>query len=236
MASLRRRWTALAARAGAAKPPALLEPADDPVMAMLRERPAGSWEQVLLDHRASAEALQRRCADELPELADRIAWQPRRDWEPAFADLREQLLEALEPDVALAGGGWIRIEATTALTAIDVNSGEAAGAGGPGALRRVNEAAAQAIARQLRLRNIGGLVVIDFIDMESRRDRAAVAEALRQAVAGDPQTCAVGPMSGFGLVEMTRRRRGRSLADSFAEACPTCAGSGRVTRRDPLLM
>jgi ribonuclease G len=236
MAALRRRWAAIAARAGMAKPPALLEPADDPVMAMLRERPAGSWAQVLLDHRASAEALQRRCAEELPDLADRIAWQPRRDWEPVFADLREQLLEALEPDVPLAGGGWIRIEATTALTAIDVNSGDVGGAGGTGALRRVNEAAAQAIARQLRLRNIGGLVVIDFIDMESRRERGTVAEALRRALARDPAPCTVGAMSGFGLVEMTRRRRGRSLSETFAEACPTCAGSGRVTRRDPLLM
>jgi Rne/Rng family ribonuclease len=236
MARLRTRWAAIAARAAAARPPALLEPADDPVMALLRERPPGSWEAVVLDHRATAEALQRRCAEELPELTGRIAWRPRRDWQPELDQLREQLLEALEPDVPLPGGGWIRIEPTTALTAVDVNSGEAGGAAGPSALRRVNEAAAQAIARQLRLRNIGGLVVIDFIDMESRRERTAVAETLRQALAADPVPCTVGAMSGLGLVEMTRRRRGRSLAESFTEPCPTCGGTGRVTRRDPLLM
>lgn len=234
MARLRGRWAAIGARAAAAKPPALLEPADDPVMAMLRERPPEGWAAVVLDHRATAEALQRRCAEELPELAGKIAWQPRRDWQPDFGVLREQLLEALEPDLPLPGGGWIRIEPTTALTAIDVNSGD--GVGGAAALRRVNEAAARSVARQLRLRNIGGLVVIDFIDMESRRDRMAVAEALRQALAADPAPCAVGAMSGFGLVEMTRRRRGRSLVESFTASCPTCAGIGRVTRRDPLLM
>ncbi|MFO1057909.1 MAG: ribonuclease E/G [Dongiaceae bacterium] len=236
MARLRARAAALAARAAAARPPALLEPADDPVMAMLRERPPGFWEAVLLDHRATADALQRHCAEALPELADRIAWQPRRDWQPDFAQLREQLLEALEPDVALPGGGWIRIEATSALTAIDVDSGGAGGPGGAGALQRVNEAAARAVARQLRLRNIGGLVAIDFIDMEQRRARAAVTEALRRALADDPAAPTVGAMSGFGLVEVTRRRRGRSLAESFTEPCAACGGSGRVTRRDPLLM
>jgi ribonuclease E len=235
-ARLRARSAAIAARAAAARPPALLEPADDPLIALLRERPPEHWQAVLLDHRATAEALQRRCAEEMPVLAARIAWQPRRDWQPGFEALREQLLEALEPDVALPGGGWIRIETTTALTAIDVNSGAAAGPAGAKAVQRLNEAAARAIARQLRLRNIGGLVAIDFIDMESRRARSAVVDALRRDLALDPAPIAVGPMSGFGLVELTRRRRGRSLAESFTEPCAACAGSGRVTRRDPLLM
>jgi len=151
--------------------------------------------------------------------------------------MREHLLEALEDDVTPPGGGWLRIETGSAATLIDVNSGDAtSGAGGPeAAFLGINQAAARAIARQLLLRNIGGLVVIDFIDLESRRGRRSVTATLREALAEDPAPWSIGEMSARGLVELTRRRRGQSLREAFTEACPHCGGSGRAMKRDPLL-
>ena len=237
MTRLRARWAAILAKAEAARPPALLLAADDLVLAMLRDRPAASWSEVVFDHRASAERLQQQCADELPLAPARICYRPRREWNPEFALMREQLLEALDEDVTLPSGGWLRIESGSAATLIDVNSGsgEAEAGNAEAAFLRINQAAARAIARQLRLRNIGGIVVVDFIDLAARRARRQVVEALRQALAGDPAPCTVGEMSALGLVELTRRRRGRSLRESFTEACGQCGGSGRVVRRDPLL-
>jgi len=191
----------------------------------------------VLDHRASAERLQAACAAALPLPPERIVYQPRREWVPEFSEMREQLMEALEEDVTLPTGGWLRIETASAATLIDVNSGDATSGGGSpeAAFLRINQAAARAIARQLRLRNIGGLVVVDFIDLESRRGRRSVTATLREALAADPAPWSIGEMSGLGLVELTRRRRGRSLREAFTEACAHCGGSGRAMKRDPLL-
>ena len=237
MARLRERWTAIRAKADGARPPVSLAGADDLVFAMLRDRPAAHWSEIVLDHRGSAERLQAACAAALPLPIERIHYRPRREWVPEFGEMREQLLEALEDDVTLPTGGWLRIETGSAATLIDVNSGDAtSGAGSPGAaFLRINQAAARAIARQLRLRNIGGLVVVDFIDLESRRGRRSVTATLREALAADPSPWSIGEMSGLGLVELTRRRRGQSLREAFTEACPHCGGSGRAVKRDPLL-
>jgi len=237
VARLRARWTAIRAKADGARPPALLAAADDPVFAILRDRPAAHWSEIVLDHRASAERLQAACAAALPLPPERIVYRPRREWVPEFSEMREQLMEALEEDVTLPTGGWLRIETASAATLIDVNSGDATSGGGSpeAAFLRINQAAARAIARQLRLRNIGGLVVVDFIDLESRRGRRSVTATLREALAADPAPWSIGEMSGLGLVELTRRRRGRSLREAFTEACAHCGGSGRAMKRDPLL-
>ena len=110
------------------------------------------------------------------------------------------------------GGGSLIIEPTAALTAIDVN-----GAGRP---LEVDLAAAREVARQLRLRRIGGTVVIDFVDLESKRDRARLHAALRQALADDPATVQLYPMSPLGLVELSRQRLGPSLAELLGRAAP----------------
>jgi Rne/Rng family ribonuclease len=205
---------------------------------MLRDRPAAHWSEVVLDHRAAAERLQAQCAATSPLPPERIIYRPRREWVPAFADMREQILEALDDDVALPSGGWLRIETGSAATLIDVNSGDAMpGASSPeAAFLKINQAAARAIARQLRLRNIGGIVVVDFIDLAARPARRLVTATLREALADDPAPWSIGEMSSLGLVELTRRRRGRSLRETFTEACSHCGGSGREIKRDPLLI
>jgi ribonuclease G len=124
------------------------------------------------------------------------------------------------------------------LTAIDVNSGTAstrrAGASRVDLRLKVNLQAAEAIADELRLRAIGGLVVIDFIDMENSADRDRVAKALRAALADDPARTRVLPMSDLGLVQLTRQRRGPSLAELFFGPCEPCGGTGRVALRRPI--
>ncbi|MGE0653723.1 MAG: ribonuclease E/G, partial [Alphaproteobacteria bacterium] len=228
---LRRAWHDIAERRAALKPPACLH-RDDAAVAMLRDAGA-PVEEIVADMRGPADALRQRLDAALPELASRVVHRPARDWLPSPDEIEEQVADALEAEAPLPSGGSLVIEPGRTLTAIDVNSGAAAGDGGGrrAGERRLLEAnieAAAEIARQLRLRNIGGIVVVDFINLRDSPARGRVVEALKAALAADPAPCWVGDMSRLGLVEMTRRRRGHSLAEMLTGECPTCGGSGRV--------
>ncbi len=227
---LRATWQALQARRLTAKPPACLH-RDDAVVTLLRD--VGPVEEIVIDSRGGADALRARLEGAQPELAPLVTCLSARDWVPSLAEIDEEIAAALEPEVPLAGGGSLLIEPGRTLTAIDVNSGGIAGDGvgrrsGERRLLDTNLAAAAEIARQLRLRNLGGIVVIDFIDLTAAADRARVVEALQAATAGDPAPCWIGKMSRLGLVEMSRRRRGASLAEILTGPCGACGGGGRV--------
>ena len=133
----------------------------------------------------------------------------------------EQLQAALEPEVELAGGGRLIIEPAAALVAIDVDGG------GRQALEVDLEAAAE-IAHQLRLRRIGGTIVVDFVDLTTKPERARLLSAVEVAFRADPAPVQVLPMTAFGLVQIRRQRLGPSLAEQLSRTCPTCAGSGRL--------
>ena len=127
----------------------------------------------------------------------------------------------------LPSGGSLIIEHTEALTVIDVNTGKNVGTSNLEAtVFQNNLEAADEIARQLRLRDIGGIIVIDFIDMELRENRAAVVAAFRDALARDKTRTQVFDISELGLVEMTRKRIGEGLVESLSSPCPTCEGRG----------
>lgn len=129
----------------------------------------------------------------------------------------------------LPSGGHLNIQPTEALTVIDVNSGRFTSSRTQAeTVRKTNIEAAQEIPRQLRLRNIGGMVIVDFIDMESRRDQQQVLEVFNRALEDDRAKPQVGQMSDLGLVELTRRRQGQSLRELFAEPCPHCSGTGAM--------
>jgi len=150
------------------------------------------------------------------------------DARPLFeaAGLEEEIEALLAPRAGLPGGGFLLIEPGQTLTAIDVNAGRSEGRGGPAAqARAVNLAAVPEIARQLRLRALSGLIVVDFLEMKSADDRKAVAAALREALAGDPEPCQVFGLSPSGLLEMTRRRGHRPLHELLCRPCGL-AGSG----------
>lgn len=156
-----------------------------------------------------------------PELRKKVEHTPRRNWELNDAAAKEEVSAALQEEVQLSGGGHLLFEPVRTLTAVDVNSGDASGrrgeSGGIGETAlSVNLAAAREIPIQLALRNIGGVIVIDFIDIEHRGKRDQVVEALREAVIVDPAIDWVGNMSRLGLVELKRRRGGPTLAEMWS--------------------
>jgi ribonuclease G len=233
---LRAIWRQVLEARAKARPPQPLH-RDDPVIRMLRDHGA-DLQAVIVDSRRAAELLQQRCAATMPDLADRIIFEPQRDWVPEPDEIWEQVEAALEPAVPLPSGGSLLFESGATLTAVDVNSGRQVGdpygqSGAERTLLRTNLEAAAEIARQLRLRNLGGVIIVDFIDLKSRDHRRQVVEALRRALSTDPAPCRVEAMSPLGLVEMTRRRRGPSLEELLSRPCAACAGSGRVRHRGP---
>jgi ribonuclease G len=217
LARLQDQWREIEAKAGAATPPAVVH-AIDPLQRLLLDQLSPELERIVVGDQATLARARTWLAAWQPTLADRLVSLP----DPFEAiGVAEQLEEALQPRVALPGGGSLIVESTAALTAIDVNGG------GRRALE-ANLAAAPEIARQLRLRRIGGTIVVDFIDLSARAARAGVLEALRAALADDPEPVQVFPMSRFGLVEISRRRGGPSLAEMLGRACPLCGGAGAV--------
>ena len=154
-----------------------------------------------------------------------------KDPQPLFAkaQVEAQLDAMLLPNVQLRSGGYLVINQTEALVAIDVNSGRSTRERGiEETALRTNMEAAEEAARQLRLRDLAGLIVIDFIDMESRRNNAAVEKRLKDALKNDRARIQVGSISHFGLLEMSRQRLRPSLTESSFITCPHCGGSGHV--------
>ncbi len=143
--------------------------------------------------------------------------------------VKKEIELALQDKVNLPSGGYLFIQATEALTVIDVNSGKfISSATQDETILKTNKEAVKEIARQLKLRNIGGMVIIDFIDMLSRADKIAILEELELAVEDDKAKPQVGQLSDLGLVEMTRHRQGQSLAEIFTKKCPHCHGTGHI--------
>ena len=142
-------------------------------------------------------------------------------------DIHKEIKAALNVKVNMPSGGYLFIQQTEALTVIDVNSGKfISSATQDETILKTNLEAVHEIARQLRLRNIGGMVIIDFIDMTSRADKLAMLEELEIALEADKAKPQVGQLSDLGLVELTRHRQGQSLAEIFTKKCPHCQGSG----------
>lgn len=198
---LDRRWQALAKAAATASPPAVLAPGPDVAQRVILD--AGEAAVIRVAPAPLHRALGRWIETEMPEFGGRLRWEDN--------DLVDRMLPLLSNRVTLPSGGWVSIEPTTALTAIDVNAGA-----GRDPLR-ANLEAATAIAAQLRLRNIGGTVVIDFISQRSPKARNQVMSALRTALASDPARVRTGRgFSDLGLVELARERRGLALHEAAA--------------------
>ena len=144
-------------------------------------------------------------------------------------DIHKEIKAALQMKVNLPSGGYLFIQTTEALTVIDVNSGKFTNSATQDeTILKTNIEAVHEIARQLRLRNIGGMIIIDFIDMTSRIDKLTMMEELELAVESDKAKPQVGQLSDLGLVEMTRHRQGQALSEIFAKRCPHCQGNGYI--------
>jgi len=229
LARLRDRWAEIeAARhlAAADGPPARLDRPLDPISRYL-ERVREPPDRVVIDDAALLAAARRACADTAPHML----LERHGGSEALFArhDLEAQIAAALEPTVDLPSGARLAIEQTQALCAIDVDTGRFTGPSGrDDTVLRTNLEAAREIAWQLRLRDIGGVVVIDFITMDTPAHRAEVVAALRHALADDPVPARVIGLSPIGLVELTRARVRAPLSRRLTEPCGSCQGSGRV--------
>ncbi len=229
IAYLRAVWRDITAKeAKAPKPPALLYRELEPLRRILRDEPAAGLERILIDDGETLAKARAFCGDLAPDAAGRL--EEYRGGEAMFEafGIEEQLETALGPTVALPSGGSIVIGQTAALCAIDVNTGGHTEGGPEETAMRTNLDAVPVIARQLRLRNISGLIVVDFVSMRRRNNGAAVVKALRAATADDSSPVHVAGLTRLGLVEMTRQRRRASLADILLAACPACAGTGLI--------
>lgn len=141
----------------------------------------------------------------------------------------KEIKSALQTKVTLPCGGYLFIQTTEALTVVDVNSGKfVSSATQDETILKTNKEAVHEIARQLRLRNIGGMVIIDFIDMTNRNDKLAIMEELELALENDKAKPQVGQLSDLGLVELTRHRQGQTLSEIFSKKCPHCGGTGYI--------
>lgn len=196
--------------------PACLVPPPNAWQSCLATLDPAQIEEVICERRVDVGAVQCWCAQHAPELSARVRHVPVRDWQPERAEAEEEIAAALEEIVTLPCGGNLLVEPVRTLTAIDVNSAAATRkAGMELTALTVNLEAAREVPRQLALRNQGGIVVIDFIDLENRNKREQVLETLREAAAIDPAIEWIGNMSRLGLVEILRRRRGATLAEMW---------------------
>jgi ribonuclease E len=175
-------------------------------------------------------------ADVAPDLADRITLYTGTG--ELFHDLRvdEQLAKALDRKVWLPSGGSLVIDRTEAMTVVDVNTGKYTGSGGnlEQTVTRNNLEAAEEIVRQLRLRDIGGIIVIDFIDMVLESNRDLVLRRLTECLGRDRTKHQVAEVTSLGLVQMTRKRVGEGLLEAFSEPCPHCNGRGLIIHAEPI--
>jgi ribonuclease E len=232
-------WERIDALAKRSKAPALLYREPDMAVRVIREEFNKDYRGVIIDDRALYEEVRDYVASINPELADRVEYAgDDGNPLPVFEryHVHEQVHKALDRKVWLPSGGSLIIERTEALTVIDVNTGKNVGTSNlEETVFRNNLEAAEEIARQLRLRDIGGIIVIDFIDMEIAANRAEVTRTFRDVLARDKTRTQVFDISELGLVEMTRKRVSEGLVESFSETCPTCGGRGIVIDESLLL-
>lgn len=223
-------WSAIEEAAKAATGPQLLYREPELAVRVIREEFNADYRGVMIDDRRLYEDVRSYIQAFNPELADRVEFFDR-DAEPLSLfetqHVHEQLHKALDRKVWLPSGGSLIIEHTEALTVIDVNTGKNVGTSNlEQTVFQNNLEAAQEVAHQLRLRDIGGIIVIDFIDMEVKDNRKKVVESFRQALSRDKTRTQVFDISELGLVEMTRKRIGEGLITAFAGECPECSGRG----------
>jgi len=195
----------------------------------LRDLMRGEVEKVRVDSRETLDKTVTFARQFMPDLAERIEHYPGE--RPIFDlyGVEDEIQRALKKDVPLKSGGYLIIDQTEAMTTIDVNTGAFLGHRNlEETVYKTNLEAAQAAARQLRLRNLGGIIIIDFIDMTDEEHKRQVLRMLEKALAHDHAKTTVYEMSHLGLVEMTRKRTVESLERQLCEACPACDGRGSV--------
>ena len=229
VAYLDKLWNNLQQQSQKTAAPAVLYRELDIALRVLRDCVNEGTSRILVDSRETYERLlafaSDYIADAVPKLERYAGTRPLFD----LYGVEEEIERALSRRVDLKSGGYLIIDQTEALTTIDVNTGGFVGGRNfDDTIFKTNLEAAQVIARQLRLRNLGGIIICDFIDMDSAEHRDAVLEEFKKMLENDRTRISVNGFSALGLVEMTRKRTRESLAHVLCEPCPTCQGRGEV--------
>ena len=225
--ALLRQWEAIQTAAESANPPVLLNRDEDFIHRILRDHYSPEVARIVVD---GADGVARVNAF-LGAEQGQVQVEHHRDSGEILEHYKVHaaIRDALKPRVDLPSGGYVIIEPTEALTVIDVNSGSfTRSANARETVLWTNYEAATEIARQLKLRNIGGVVIIDFIDMESRRDQLQLLEHFTAAMRPDSARPQIAQITELGLVELTRKRQGQNIYELFGRACPSCGGLGHV--------
>jgi ribonuclease G len=226
---LRKLWHDIQAQARKAAPLALLYQDLNLSLRVLRDFANEETGRIYVDSNETHQAMSHFARQFTPNVVPRLAhYQGER---PLFDlhNVEDDIERALARRVDLKSGGYLIIDQTEALTTVDVNTGGFVGGRTfDDTIFKTNLEAAQVIARQLRLRNLGGIVIIDFIDMDTEEHRNAVLNEFRKALARDRTRMTINGFTQLGLVEMTRKRTRESLAHILCESCPTCAGRGAL--------
>jgi ribonuclease G len=224
-------WKKIKRKSGSVRPPALLQRETSLTRGIVRDLFSDKVDSLLVDSRQLHNEIAQYLSQIDPELQERVHL--FKDEVSLFDkyDIEAEIRGLFQQRVELPTGGYLIIQPTEALTSIDVNTGRYTGKKDPeSTIFRTNLEAAREVARQLRLRDIGGIIVVDFIDMETRGNRDKVLQELRTHLGRDRARTKAFAVSELGLIEMTRQRVRPSLLQSMTEACPSCSGTGRVFR------
>jgi ribonuclease G len=229
MSFLHRLWISLQARLRDARAPMMIHEDLPLVMRTMRNLSVGEVEKVRIDSRETFERVVEFAREYVPDLVERIE---RYGGERPIMDLysvEDEIQRALERRVELKSGGHLVIDQTEAMTTVDVNTGAFVGHRNlEETIFKTNLEAAHSIARQLRLRNLGGIIIIDFIDMTDPEHQRQVLRALEKSLERDHARVAISEITSLGLVQITRQRNRESLEHILCETCPTCQGRGSI--------
>jgi len=230
VAGLLQQWEEIERLASKGKNAQLLYREPDLSVRVIREEFNKDYRAVVIDDKELYDEIAGYVSVITPALADRVEFHDDAEESLDILErfhVHEQLHEALDRKVWLPSGGSLIIEATEALTVIDVNTGKNVGKSSlEETVYRNNLEAAEEVAHQLRLRDIGGIIVIDFVDMEDKKNRDETIRVFREALSRDKTRTQVFDISELGLVEMTRKRIGEGLVESLSSQCPHCEGRG----------
>ncbi|MFP4132869.1 MAG: Rne/Rng family ribonuclease [Halothece sp.] len=230
--ALKQQWESIQEAANTTRPPALLNRDDDFIQKVLRDIYSNEVNRIVVDSNVGVKRVKQQLASwNGGKIPNGVLIDHHRERQPILEYFRVNaaIREALKPRVDLPSGGYIIIEPTEALTVIDVNSGSfTRSATSRETVLWTNCEAAVEIARQLLLRKIGGVIIVDFIDMDSRQDQMKVLESFEQALKKDKARPQISQLSELGLIELTRKRQGQSLYEIFGQTCPTCGGLGHL--------
>lgn len=227
--SLIRLWERIKKKAEMTAAPALLYQEASLIYALVRDVVDESVEHIWINSFFGYQKLRDFIESVAPHLAERVHFFESRENIFEHFSLHKEIERALSRKVWLKSGGYLVFDRTEAMTVVDVNTGKFVGKKDlQETILKTNLEAAEEIARQVRLRDIGGIILIDFIDMEKKEHRRQVVRALEEFLSRDRTRCTVVEMSELGLVEMTRKRVRKSLDSLLREPCPFCEGEGRI--------